>query len=91
MNALILLVVAGFVRSEKNHGDVRTIAESLATYVKYFEKPFLEETEKFYTLESATFLDKNPVMDYVRKVMTLILVFLGSGIMSCVFFRSINV
>ena len=73
MNALILLVVAGFVRSERNHGETRTITESLATYVKYFEKPFLEETEKFYILESTVFLEKNPVMDYVRKVKNSIL------------------
>lgn len=87
MNLWILLAIAGFVRSENSRSETRTIAESLVTYVKYFEKPFLEETEKFYRLKSITFLEKNPVMDYVREVTNSI--FFGSDLR--IVFRSINI
>lgn len=67
-NVFLLLAVAGFVKSEKSNGSNRTIGESLVTYVEYFEKQFLQETEQFYKLESATFLAQNSVNDYIKKV-----------------------
>jgi hypothetical protein len=63
-----ILVSAGFIKSQKNNADNRTISESLATYVEYFEKPFLRDTKQFYKIESNNFFENNSVNDYIKKV-----------------------
>ena len=40
----------------------------LDVYKNHFEIPFLEATEKYYKLESGTFLAKNTISEYLEKV-----------------------
>ncbi|KAK4470995.1 hypothetical protein MN116_006497 [Schistosoma mekongi] len=47
--------------------DTRT---NLSVYQDYFERPFLTETERYYRLESAQFLQSNTVPEYLQKVET---------------------
>lgn len=39
----------------------------LAVYNEFFQGPFLISTEKYYRVESATFVENNSVADYMRK------------------------
>jgi cullin 1 len=59
---------AGFIRSERNDADSRSLSASLATYVNYFEKQFLQETEQFYKLESTNFIENNSIIAYMKKI-----------------------
>ena len=40
----------------------------LQVYKEHFESQFLEETVSYYAKESAAFLEKNPVAEYIKKV-----------------------
>ena len=42
-------------------------------YTDYFEKPFLEETKQYYEKESADYLQKGSVNNYLKKVLLRIL------------------
>ena len=53
-------VALGIDENDQNKG-------TLDVYRTYFEKPFIEDTEKYYTAESDRFLAENPVVEYMKK------------------------
>ena len=47
--------------------DADSTKSTLDVYRQYFEKPYLEETSKYYEKESQQFLAENSVVDYMKK------------------------
>ena len=58
----------GYIEAEKKNLNNQTLAPALTIYNDYFEKEFIQETELFYQHESNSFLEKNSINDYLRKV-----------------------
>ena len=53
-------VALGIDENDQNKG-------TLDVYRTYFEKPFIEHSEKYYIAESDKFLAENPVVEYMKK------------------------
>ncbi|KAJ3207046.1 hypothetical protein HDU82_004104 [Entophlyctis luteolus] len=63
--SLIKSVVDSFVSLGLDEND--STRATLDVYNQYFEKPFLDHTEIYYTNESKAFLGENSVTDYLKK------------------------
>ena len=63
-------IEAGTTANEdRRYGDfeVKWSRYDLKWYRDYFEKPFLEATERFYTSESMAFMKRNSISQYLKK------------------------
>ncbi|CAF0962912.1 unnamed protein product [Adineta steineri] len=61
-------VSAGFTEDErKDKKHQISISPLLSTYIEYFEKPFIKETEQYYLHESNNYLEKNSINSYIKK------------------------
>lgn len=62
---LVKKVIDSFVSLGLDDNDQNKA--QLDVYQKEFEKPFIEATEKYYSHESATFLQEHSVPEYLKK------------------------
>ncbi|KXS12601.1 Cullin-domain-containing protein [Gonapodya prolifera JEL478] len=67
-SGLIKSVVDSFVALGLDENDSKK--STLDVYKVYFEKPFIDATDAYYSAESEKFLAENSVPDYMKKVET---------------------
>ncbi|RUP51948.1 hypothetical protein BC936DRAFT_144264 [Jimgerdemannia flammicorona] len=65
---LIKSIVESFVSLGLDDNDSSKL--NLEVYKKFFEEPFVRDTEVYYKTESEKFISENSVPDYMKKVVT---------------------
>ena len=65
--SLISRVIDNFVNLGINEDEVRSPGPTLCVYRKHFEYFFILDTEQYYSSESALFLSRNPVTEYMKR------------------------
>jgi len=67
IDSYILLGEEKVDESNNRNSDIPKGVSSFKIYEVYYEKPFIEATEKFYLYESQKFINENSIVDYMKK------------------------